>query len=370
MIRPREHSAQMPAADRELLERVFKGDGELVNTLVCTPTLELGVDIGSLDAVLMRNVPPLPANYWQRAGRAGRRHRMATDLTYARPASHDRAYFQDPLKLLEGPIRPPSFNLRNDVMVRKHVHAAILTVLHQLARRGGDGVSEGDLEEIRGMLERCFPPQIRPYLFHADGTLRAEPLDVSLLGTVVAKHKGMLKTHVDQVFAQGWPEQDRVVVADDELEACLDEIGTQLATVIKRLDRRLRWALSQMQRLDALRARKGTLDPEEDALRARCDRLIKRLKGVARRQRQDAEGFDETYTYGVLAAEGFLPGYGLDTGWVTGSFIASLFASGVRDWDLRRNLALALREYVPGNLVYANGHRYIPRQLHLTPINR
>ena len=102
MIRPREHSAQIPAADREELERAFKGDGDRVNTLVCTPTLELGVDIGALDSVLMRNVPPLPSNYWQRAGRAGRRHRMAVILTYARAHSHDRPYFNDPLKLLSG----------------------------------------------------------------------------------------------------------------------------------------------------------------------------------------------------------------------------------------------------------------------------
>ena len=51
MIRPREHSAQIPATDREELERIFKGDGDRVNTLVCTPTLELGVDIGALDSV-------------------------------------------------------------------------------------------------------------------------------------------------------------------------------------------------------------------------------------------------------------------------------------------------------------------------------
>src|SRR5262249_22219444 len=134
MLRPREHSAQVPAAEREELEIAFKGDRETVNTLVCTPTLELGVDIGALDTVLMRNVPPLASNYWQRAGRAGRRHRMAVNITYARNVSHDRAYFAQPERLLGGRIEPPRFNLRNESMVRKHVHATVLTHLHRLKR--------------------------------------------------------------------------------------------------------------------------------------------------------------------------------------------------------------------------------------------
>jgi len=106
MVRPREHSAQIPGDERERIERDFKGTGNRVNTLVCTPTLELGVDIGDLDAILMRNVPPLPSNYWQRAGRAGRRQRMAVNVTYARTASHDRAYFADPMRMLAGLIEP------------------------------------------------------------------------------------------------------------------------------------------------------------------------------------------------------------------------------------------------------------------------
>src|SRR5690606_18542288 len=124
--------------------------------LVCTPTLELGVDIGSLDSVLMRNVPPLPANYWQRVGRAGRRHRMAVNLTYARPASHDRAYFVDPLKMLHGVIQPPRFNLRNEPMVCKHVHATVLTALHRLAagKPPLPVLSPPEREEVAQALER------------------------------------------------------------------------------------------------------------------------------------------------------------------------------------------------------------------------
>ena len=147
MLRPEEHTAMVPHDERERLENLFKGDSEAVNAFVCTPTLELGVDIGKLDAILMRNVPPLPANYWQRAGRAGRRHRMAVDLTYCRPVSHDRAYFADPLKLLAGRVDPPAFNLRNDLMVAKHVHATVITRLHQYG--------EGPLPINRGETGDC-----------------------------------------------------------------------------------------------------------------------------------------------------------------------------------------------------------------------
>ena len=97
MLRPDEHTAMVPNEERERLENLFKGTSDAVNCLVCTPTLELGIDIGQLDSVLMRNVPPLPANYWQRAGRAGRRHRMAVDVTYCsarfpRPGLFRRAH--------------------------------------------------------------------------------------------------------------------------------------------------------------------------------------------------------------------------------------------------------------------------------------
>jgi hypothetical protein len=146
MLKPREHSAQVPVEERERLERMFKDPAEnAVNTIICTPTLELGVDIGGLDSVMMRNVPPLPANYWQRAGRAGRRNRLAVNLTYARTTPHDQSVFRDPLRLLEGAITPPRFNLRNPELVRKHVHATILTVLHRLAYAGPGQLGSGHL---------------------------------------------------------------------------------------------------------------------------------------------------------------------------------------------------------------------------------
>lgn len=365
MLRAREHSAQIPGPERERIENAFKGDNERINTLVCTPTLEMGVNIGALDAVLMRNVPPLPANYWQRAGRAGRQFRMALDLTYARPTSHDRAYFNDPLKMLEGLVEPPSFNLRNPVMVAKHVHATVLTTMLKLLR--DQSLPQAELEALAVALGSCLPGQIKPYLFTAEGYVRDKPLSVQLLAAQIVRHRDALLAAVLMAFQQGWPHADQEVVAPERLEAIIDGFAEQLQGVIERLFQRLQWALNQLERLRKVATNKGALDADEEALRGRCERLVKKLKGEAVRLRNQAEGVDETNTYGVLAAEGFLPGYGLDTGAVTLTHVAPRFSSDISDWELRRNTALAVREYVPGNLIYANAHKFVPRTFHLVP---
>lgn len=365
MLRAREHSAQIPGPERERIENAFKSDGERINTLVCTPTLEMGVNIGALDAVLMRNVPPLPANYWQRAGRAGRQFRMALDLTYARPTSHDRAYFNEPLKMLEGLVEPPSFNLRNSVMVTKHVNATVLTTLMQMLRERK--LPEAQAQALDEALRECLPKQIKPYLFDDAGHVRSSPMEVTALAQQVQQHHGVLLEAVRSVFAQGWPGTDAEVVTLERLSATVGGLCEQLQQVIQRLFQRLQWALGQLERLRKVAAAKGALDADEEALRSRCERLVKKLRGDARRSRSHAEGVDDTNTYAVLAAEGFLPGYGLDTGAVTLTHVAPRANPDISDWEIRRNSALAVREYVPGNLIYANAHKFVPRQFHLVP---
>lgn len=362
MIRPEEHTAMIPHEDRERLENLFRGESEAVNTLVCTPTLELGVDIGQLDMVLMRNVPPLPANYWQRAGRAGRRHRMAVDVTYCRTASHDRAYFADPLKLLMGRVDPPAFNLRNEVMVSKHVHATVLTRLHQYTRDPQRTESERD--RVKQVLERCLPDRVTRYLFEEGGAVRRQLFDLTDLDDLVTRNAEDLLSYVQLAFNQGWPAGDALVVSPEALRAHVLGTVVGLRQVVERLRRRLHWALGQIERLNAVRAEHGALEPEDDALFKRCDAMVKRLKGMTNRGRSDAEGYDDVNTYGVLAAEGFLPGYGLENGSILGTAHIPYWRQGAVDINIPRPPSVALREFVPGNLIYTNGNRFVARRFH------
>jgi len=126
-----EHTGQLGKKIGRINQQSFK-DNKL-NILSSTTTFEMGIDIGSLDNVFMRNIPPTPANYAQRAGRAGRRNGNAGFvMTYCGNSSHDSTYFNNPIQMIKGNIRTPQFKISNKKIILRHITAASLGFFFRL----------------------------------------------------------------------------------------------------------------------------------------------------------------------------------------------------------------------------------------------
>jgi ATP-dependent helicase YprA (DUF1998 family) len=119
------HTGQVPAELRQQREERFR-KGQL-SALFCSPTMELGIDIRDLNIVHMRNIPPTPANYAQRSGRAGRSGQPALVAAFCSEGSpHDQYFFRSPEAMVAGAVAPPRLDLANEDLVRAHIQSVWL----------------------------------------------------------------------------------------------------------------------------------------------------------------------------------------------------------------------------------------------------
>jgi ATP-dependent helicase YprA (DUF1998 family) len=144
-----EHTAQLNAAGGEdvfskaeehelLFQDVLPARGRkahratAIDVLSSTTTMEVGIDIGALSGVALRNMPPGRANYQQRAGRAGRRgNAVATVVAFGSADSHDEHYFTEPEGMIRGDVIDPKLTLDNKEITRRHIRAFLLQNYHQ-----------------------------------------------------------------------------------------------------------------------------------------------------------------------------------------------------------------------------------------------
>jgi hypothetical protein len=153
-LRAEDHTGHVKTEDRTDREDRFRADwflddakkqpdeakirSESISALFCSPTMELGIDIGGLVVVHMRNAPPNASNYGQRSGRAGRSGQGALIFTYCSSYSpHDRHYFHEQAELVAGAVQPPRLDLCNRELLLTHLNALAISDGHvrQAARR-------------------------------------------------------------------------------------------------------------------------------------------------------------------------------------------------------------------------------------------
>ena len=226
-----EHTAQLNAPQNEdvfskaeenelLFQDIALGEraasSTAVDVLSSTTTMEVGIDIGALSGVALRNMPPGRANYQQRSGRAGRRgNAVATVVAFGSADSHDEHYFAKPDGMIRGDVVDPKLTLDNPDIVRRHIRAFLLQSYHQ------DRIPEVDPEQNHD-------------LFSVLGTVGEFREPASLLNRQdfaawLAEHEDQLRSRVSSWIPREINRNDRNLLlsgfVDDCLEAIDDAIG-------------------------------------------------------------------------------------------------------------------------------------------------
>lgn len=339
-----EHTAQIGTDDLEEFEQRFKA-GEL-NLLVCSTTMELGIDIGGLSATMMTNVPPGPSNYLQRAGRAGRRAEgTSLVMTFARPRPFEQAAFEEPDRPFVDRIVPPKVQLDSRRIVQRHANALLLAHFFRRYRALAD--TKDPMSALRTV-----------------GEFLDTPLQITLAGS------GELAKLVEDVGVSpkeatlgdafiAWLET--ALPKATEVVASLERLVADTVLETDDASRVARVAASRLQTIgENVRDQLAILRNEraEESAKPVDQQDEGRLKALAL-QEDDLKG---EKLLGFLAEEQFLPRYGFPIQVVRlhDSYEPrrSKQWTGIEESGLRlaRDIALALNEYAPGAEVVARKH--------------
>lgn len=310
-----EHTAQLDKDTAFDFQQKFKE--KQIDILSCSTTFEMGVDVGSLETVFMRNMPPSPANYAQRAGRAGRSiHSAAFALTFCTKSSHDFSYFQMPEQMIRGKIDPPLFDIINTKIAIRHVYASVL-----------------------GAFWREYPQYFRDISYFFEPHEEAAGIDVLrdfLNRRPVELQKYLmdfLPPELGQAFgipSFGW------------VSGLLDQKSGALTRVMEEYQQEVH----ELQEVyeERFQSRKGGLD-------ALCYRI---------------NTFRKENILTFLSRKNILPKYGFPVDTVELTILDSK-KTGRAGLNLQRDLSAAISEYAPGSQVIANGKLITSRYIRTLP---
>lgn len=328
----REHTAQISYKSRQEREEAFR-KGEL-SCLFCSPTMELGIDIADLQVVHMRNVPPTPANYAQRSGRAGRKGDAALVLTYCAARSvHDQYFFKKRAQMVAGAVHAPKLELSNEALIKAHVHAVWLAKVGLYLGRSVTKILELELDEYP--LKDVIKNQIQ--------------LSESRQRECIRSAKQILSSCLCQFYRYGSELKSADWYSDEWLEETIQKAPEEFDGAFDRFRELYHAAISQLKEASDVLLKSHSREDQKTA-QHRIDEAVRQRNLLCNTD----VSYEETdfYPYRYLASEGFLPGYNFPR------LPVRAFVPRGEGKFITRSRFLAITEFGPNNIIYHEGAKY------------
>ena len=333
-----DHTGQVPKEIREEREQSFR-EGKFP-VLYCSHTKELGIDIKDLSIVGMRNVPPTPANYTQRAGRAGRSGQAALVYTYCRQRnSHENHYLSHPEKMVKGEVKAPRMELVNEELFRTHLHSTILSLcpIKELSDGIKDLVDYSDINNITLKEEVRIALQLTPERKEQVKEVFRQIMNDSFLKNRMDSERPIWFTEhwLDNILSCYEHDFDKAL---DRWRSLYKQAQTQIEEASIVINNRIYGENSKEKRAAHIKQLRG-------------ENLRDMLLGVKQGKNNNENEF---YPYRYLASEGFLPGYNF----TKLPLRAQLQYKSTKLEYLSRPKRLALSEFGPQNIIYNDGGKF------------
>jgi len=319
-----DHSSQVSGQDRKERETKFKKDPPDIQFLMSTPTMELGIDIGTLSSVYLRNVPPNPSNYSQRAGRAGRSGQGSIIQTFCGSGpgrgAHDQYFYRNPVEIVSGKIAVPRFNLANPTLFASHINSLIIQVIsRKIETKPCIFIDFSNYNEL---------PVLTDYI---DGLLN----DIHANRTLILEN-------IKEAFGKEIEGSEGMITWQDINEQ-VDQFTYNFDMAFNKLRDDYRENLKEILEINKMRL--------ED--KAHDFQLSSRREALEKRNENLKNGKEDFYVYRYLSQVGFLPNYAFP------QKISSVkFLHKKDEEELVRDQNIAIREFAPHNTIYYGGQKF------------